>query len=331
MSTESAPSQFTVAIAPLGSIPDWQIKLTALVLQREFEVKTMLLPAMEPPLQYFNAERSRYQAYRILDFLFSQLPVDAQRIMGIIEGGLENDKNEPCYGSAYPHNNTAIYRVPLQLEQIKKQIKQDSLSYHLIVHEFGHTLGLPHCDQPDCAMNSERCSVVLCAGCHRWADRELKVQPGSAEERFSFAESLFTQNCLTQAIVVYREAVLCAPNEPLYHNRLANALYITEQKDEAGQEFDLAIKLSNDNHCHYALGILGLTTNQLKRAEDYFAKAIATAKDPKLTQKIIGQAYREISHDVELASRHYKEYLLLGGYDQDVVEWLVSRSQIDRP
>lgn len=335
MSTESAPSQFTVAIAPLGSISDWQIKLTTLVLKREFEVKTMLLPAMEPPLQYFNAERGRYQNCAVLDLLFSQLPAEAQRIVGVVEGGLENDKNDPCLGCASLYSRVAVHSVlpSSQWEHlsIKDRVDKDARSYIVITHEFSHTLGLPHCSQLDCLMHEGAYSVEMCAHCRRWTDRELKVKPGSAEERFSLAESLLTHNYFNQAIAIYREAIHIAPHEPLYHRRLSLALYNTKQLDKAGQELNLAVKLSNDRpNLYYTFG-LSCLNNRLKLAEAYFAKAIATAKDPKFTQKLIGQAYREISHDVELASRHYKEYMLLGGDDPDVVEWLVSRSQIDKP
>ena len=33
-------------------------------------------------------------------------------------------------------------------------------------------------------------------------------------------------------------------------------------------------------------------------------KAIAAAKDPKFMHRLVGQAYREITHDVEMASQH---------------------------
>ncbi len=336
MCPTSAPSKFTVAILPLGDISPWQIKLTVLVLEKEFEVNTLVLPPTKIPSQYFNAERGRYQARKLLNFLFPQLPVDAQRIMGIVEGKLENANNELCQGIAYSCNRVAVYCVPhLSMQQsdpVKNQIGQDALSYHLIVHEFGHTLGLAHCNQSDCAMNDTESNVVLCAHCRKWANRELKVTPGSAEERFSLAESLLLHSCFTQAIAVYREAISLAPREPLYHHRLGLAFYKAGQFYKAAQELGLAIKLSNDSrpNTHYNSG-LSFLYNKLELAENSFAKAIAEAKDPKFTQRLVGQAYREILHDVERASRHYKEYLRLGGDDPNIVDWLISRGQLDKP
>src|SRR3989338_3586774 len=199
MSAERFASGLTVAIMPLGQISDWQIKLTAAVLKKAFGVKTTILPPKKVSSLYFNAERGMYQAVRLLDFLFFQLPADAQRIMGIIEGDLEVDDAFRCVGYADYYNGTAVYRVPplseQQSDRTKNQIDRD-ISHHLIMHEFGHTLGLRHCNQFDCAMHETQYSTKLCGPCRLWANRELKVQPGSAEERFSRAEALSKYNCL---------------------------------------------------------------------------------------------------------------------------------------
>ncbi|TSC84649.1 MAG: hypothetical protein G01um101413_33 [Parcubacteria group bacterium Gr01-1014_13] len=327
MSTKDAISQFTVAILPLGDISDWQIKLTKLVLERDFRLNTVILPATKVPSQYFNAERNYYQSHEILGFIFSQLPENAQRIMGITEKNLENSDNQPCHGFADACNKSAVYSVP----PFEKKHHRDALSCHLIIHEFGHTLCLKHCVNTDCAMNERQSSDILCTHCQKWADHELKVRPGSAKERFALAEGLFFYRYFHQAIAMYREAIALAPNEALYYRRLSMALKNIGQKKEAAENLMRAVEKSNDKpNLYFNFGLLYLH-NQPQDAEDRFAKAIAVAKDPKFTHRLIGQAYQEITHDVERASRHYKEYLRLGGNDPDIVEWLVSRSQMDPP
>ena len=324
MSNTDVPSKFTVAVLPLGEVSSSQTSFTAAVLRRRFGVNTIILPSAEAPLEYFDAESKKYHGGKILDFLFAKLPDDAQRILGIIDGALEDSEKEACFGLAYPYHRTALYSTL----NIKERSEGDNLafSYNLITHEFGHTLGLNHCNRPDCIMNNEQCSFALCELCKKWADRELKVVLGSAEDRFSLAESFFRFDCFSRAISLYREAIACTPNEPLYHHRLAMALNLMD-KDEKDEEFQLALQLSNDNNYCYVLAVLALNANRLDDAKQDFERVIAVAKDLKLTQKIIGQAYREITHDVELASQHYQEYLRLGGDDQDVIDWLISRNK----
>ena len=334
MSAEWPSSELTVAVLPLGQISTQQIKLTTMILDVVFGVKTTILPQTEVPSQYFNAERKRYQGSQILDFLFFQLPPNAQRIIGIVEGGLENADTISCSGIANLYQRVALYSVPHLSEQSdlsEKQFGQDLISLFLITHEFSHTLGIPHCDQLDCAMNQTKYSVIMCARCRLWAKRELKVKPGSAEERFSYAEILFMHNRFAQAIAAYRQAILRAPKEPLYYHRLGAALHYAGQFDMANKEWGQALWFSDDlPNGYYNLGLAHLRSGS-EQAKDFFNKAIAAANDPKFMHRLVGQAYREILHDVEMASQHYQEYLRLGGDDPDIVDWLVSRSKLDKP
>ena len=45
-------------------------------------------------------------------------------------------------------------------------------------------------------------------------------------------------------------------------------------------------------------------------------------------ENIILNLLQAADYDVERASRHYKEYLQLGGDDQDVIDWMISRGQL---
>ena len=175
-------------------------------------------------------------------------------------------------------------------------------------------------------MHEGTIKTTLCDNCRRWADRELKVQHGSAEERFSLAEGYFLNDYLPQAISLYREAITLAPREPLYYHSLSTALYRQEQNDKAEEILKLAIKYSDDSG-PYVCGLTCLE-GMLERAEGLFAKALATTKNQQKMHRLIGQAYREILHDVERASEHYMKYLQLGGNDPDVINWLISRGQL---
>lgn len=324
-----APSQFTVAILPLGDVSSTQIDLTELVLRANLRLDVIILPGKEIPLKYFNSRSNRYKADEVLNFTFLQLPDNAQRILSVTESDLETEKGTQALGDAYLHSRTAIYSTWHFLKQSEISDKQ-LRTIHLITHELGHTFGIWDCDNPECVMNhnSIRLNFEFCDKCRRWVDRELKVQFGSPEERFSLAESNYLYRRLPQAIALYRQAVRLAPTEPLYHYYLYAALQRLEQNDEAEKSLQLAIQYSDDSPEQYYIFGLTCLKSMTKRAEGYFNKALVTAKDPRKMYRLIGQAYREILHDVERASRHYKEYLKLGGNDQDVIDWLISRSQL---
>ncbi len=332
----AVPSKFTVAIAPLGHVSPWRIKFTTLVLKRVFGIDATILPEIEIPPHCFIPERNRYRADYLLKLLFTKLPFDTQRILGIIESDLETKTTQPCLGLAGMRDGVALYSAqpPSSKEGPNKisEANQDYISYHLVVHEFGHTLGLKHCDKSKCAMRNKSADFFLCDICQKWADRELKVLPGSAEERFARAESLFKHGFVQDAVKAYYQAVAKFPQEPLYRFSLGLALEKSGKINKASEEIKMALELLDDppSGYNYSLGLISLINNQPEEAEKDFAKTAETAKDPKFMYRLIGQAYREITHDVERASRHYKEYLRLGGDDPDVIEWLISRGQLDK-
>ena len=177
MSAEKVASELTVAILPLGDVSPWQIQLTELVLKREFGVKTKELLIKKIPRQLFNVDRGRYQAVLTLWFLYSQLPADSQRIMGITESDLEYTDTSPCLGYADFDDGMAIYSVPRLVGPQYDESDRDAVSYHLIVHEFSHTLGLKHCNQSDCAINIQLFNLRLCASC------QLRANSACADKR----------------------------------------------------------------------------------------------------------------------------------------------------
>ena len=305
-------------------------------MEKKFGVSSTVLPPSATPSHYFNAGRERYQAKQLLDMLFLRLPVNAQRIIGIIEGDLEylaGGENRPCDGYAELYHRAAIYSVPNVMDrphdQSDEQTYNEVLSEHVSIHEFGHTLGISHCVQPNCMMNPDiDLSMSICSLCRKWADRELNVRLGSAEDRFSLAESFFRHNCLPQAIALYREAIYLAPREPLYYHSLYVALTMLEQPEEANRARVLATAYSDDSNGFYYTCGLSQLRNEPKEAEENFTKALAVAKNPQKMRRLIGQAYREIRHNVELANEHYQEYLRLGGNDQDIANWLISRDRL---
>lgn len=333
MSTENTPLQFTVAILPINKVSNWQIEFTKDILSKEFKVETTVLSPFNTDSKYFDSEKGVYQAVDLLEHTFFFLPAQAQRIMGIVVGEMEGEQSKSYYhGCAYSYHRTALCSVAVASSDDHEMLNlNDIFYYRTVVHEIGHTLGIEHCNSVQCVMKVTPDSTNLCDKCKRWADRELRVALGSAEERFSLAESFFQKKCFRQAITAYNQAISRAPYEPLYHHRLGLALARTNQKERASKAMMSALDNSNgDPKSFYNLGLLSMGLD-IEKTEDYFSKAITIAKDQKFMHRLTGQAYREIVHDVKRASWHYKEYLRLGGDDPDIIDWLVSRSQLPEP
>ena len=329
MSANRVVSELTVAILPLGLISARQIDLTEKILKCEFGVKTIRLPKTEVPRLYFNAKHNRYRAPQIVNFLFFQLPANAQRIVGIMADGMEYNDTSPCSGYADFYIGTAVYSVPPLPKRHPNpednRIDKDCRSYCLIAHEFGHTLSLQHCEDTTCVMHKDSSKLIMCENCQRWANRELLVKPGSAEERFALAENLQSFKLTSRALEVYQQAVDQAHREPHYYHRLARALAESGQAQEAKNAMVYAAAFARDYPEFNYVSALNCLETDPDETEKLFARAIETAKDKARVHQIIGNAYREIAHNVDKALQHYREYFQLGGNDQTIVDWYNSR------
>ena len=193
------------------------------------------------------------------------LPIKAQRILGIVESPLvyenEDGKKSNIFGCSSTHNRVAIYSVPHFSDQFYQKVKgvtdNKSLSHQLIVHEFSHSLNMLHCLHPDCALHEIGYSAVLCTRCRKWADRELAVMPGSAEDIFFFAKSYYQMDLLSEAAVLYQEAIALSPREPLYYHCLFVVLHRLNQTKDANRARVSAIAHSYDYPgFHYTSGLI---------------------------------------------------------------------------
>ncbi len=320
MSAARIASELTVAILPLGQISSEQVELTEIVLQQNFGVKTMVMKPMEIPLSCFDAESCAYKTPWLLRWMSAHLPMEAQRIMGITTEALINKNNQRGHGAGAWHHDMAVYSTARLHERWG-----GGAGNELITHEFGHVLGLRHCDNTECVMHKTGPVDVLCEDCQRWADRQLQVKPGSAEERFARAETLQSIGCAAEAVESYKQAVSQAAREPHYYHRLAHALARCGKLEEAKNAEVLTTVFASDypefNYTH-ALNCLEKDPDE---AEKLFALAVSAAEDKMHVHKIIGNAYREIAHNVDMAIHHYREYFQLGGDDQTIIDWYNSR------
>ncbi len=172
MTSTNAPSKFTVAILPLGDVSDWHIKLTIGVLEQEFGVHVLILPARELPTEYLDTKNKLYKNRHILNLLLRMLPAEARCIMGIIAGGLQDENGERQLACAYTNNKAAVCSVLPAAEWDLVvlnggQVESDAICYHAIAHEFCHILGLPHCSNPSCVMHEAFSEITMCTAC-RW-------------------------------------------------------------------------------------------------------------------------------------------------------------------
>ncbi len=158
----------TVAILPYKGISQLEIDTISKTLQSFYKIKTIQLPFQEISKKAFvNIKSPRFRADSIIKLQQKLKPSSVNYILGLTNKDISVTKKDkqgnikkPTYkyndfgvmGLAYCPGKSAIvstFRLKssnkkLQLERFKK----------VVIHEFGHNLGLPHCDNKHCVMTS---------------------------------------------------------------------------------------------------------------------------------------------------------------------------------
>ena len=158
----------TVAILPYKGISQQEIDTISKTLETFYNIKTIQLPFQEISKKAFVTIKSpRFRADSIIKFQQKILTNNVNFILGLTNNDISVTKKDkegnikiPTYkytdfgvmGLAYCPGKSAIvstFRLKnsnnkLQLERFKK----------VVIHEFGHNLGLPHCENKHCVMTS---------------------------------------------------------------------------------------------------------------------------------------------------------------------------------
>ena len=106
----------------------------------------------------FDASREQYNSSLILQQLIMKPPIDAEKILGVLDLDLFIPILTFVFGEAQlkgtgavvsTHRlNSRFYGLPENKELTTDRLLKEA------VHELGHTFGLIHCSQPQCVMNS---------------------------------------------------------------------------------------------------------------------------------------------------------------------------------
>jgi archaemetzincin len=160
-------SQRVVAIVPLGPVNQEYLERAAQELQARMDVQVRIEPQRELPAEAFYKPRKRWRAEKLLEALDANPPAGAWKVMGVTEAeisttkgdivdwgiaGLGNLGGQSCVVSAF------IYKKHSKSKKVLLRRLGD-----LAVHEFGHTLGFPHCEVKGCVMADAKGKAVKSA------------------------------------------------------------------------------------------------------------------------------------------------------------------------
>lgn len=145
-----------IELLPLGDIGRPQLEDLAKSLSRELRCTCEVLGGALDISPSLNASRGQYHSTQILARMGAQAPRSTNRLLGIADVDLYIPILTFVFGEAQLNGRLAVvsthrlrqefYGLPASKDLLKKRLLKEA------VHELGHTFGLTHCDDTECAM-----------------------------------------------------------------------------------------------------------------------------------------------------------------------------------
>jgi archaemetzincin len=146
-----------IYVLPIGDIAEGILEFVSKKAMTRFDYPTKTLPEIAIPEHTFDAQRAQYSSTQILSTVMEVTPEDAVKVIGITEVDLCLPILTFVFGEAQLKGRAAVVSLHrLRQEYYGLPTDNDILLNRLgkeMVHELGHSFGLVHCWDMQCAMS----------------------------------------------------------------------------------------------------------------------------------------------------------------------------------
>lgn len=190
-----------MVVVPLGEASPDLVRFVARSIERRFDFEVHVADPIPHPKEAWYPKRKRWRAEKILDHLDRlDFGPDVTRVAAITERPISTTKGKVydwgIAGLGSLGGKSSVFTSYL-FRAYRKRARRRYLRFmeNLVLHEVGHTLGLPHCPLERCLMADAKGNAVraarrsineFCPRCHRRIQQYLIAQ--EPQGRWSAAE-----------------------------------------------------------------------------------------------------------------------------------------------
>ncbi|SMC79322.1 matrixin family metalloprotease [Moheibacter sediminis] len=140
-------NSFQISLVNLGEVDSYQINFIKSILNENYNIDSVIVIGQDLPEETYYKPRNRYRADKLIQFLKENL--DTDKVIGITDKDISTtvDQYEDwgIMGLAYCPGKSCIVSTFRTFRGAKSEEHKKERLKKVTMHEFGHTLGLPHC------------------------------------------------------------------------------------------------------------------------------------------------------------------------------------------
>lgn len=152
-----------ISLINFGNLDESRIQFVQNTLENKFKIDTIINFNQELPEKTYYAPRNRYRADKLIKFLKENYKTE--KIIGITDKDISTTLGEHqdwgIMGLAYCPGKSCVVSTFRTFRNAKSETHKNERLQKVVVHEFGHTLGLPHCkNSKTCVMRDANGKVA---------------------------------------------------------------------------------------------------------------------------------------------------------------------------
>lgn len=169
LSLQKSNEHKIIAIQPLGSYDKQQLQQIQYQLGEYFHTRVIILDVVDLPQSFKSNSDDRYSADAIIEFLLQLKNDSVVQVVGLTHKEIYTIRDEDINGIkginlehsirglGYISNNACI--VSDYSFKSENELLSDRKVWKAVLHEIGHNIGLPHCEDEDCTMSEKNGNI----------------------------------------------------------------------------------------------------------------------------------------------------------------------------
>ena len=164
---EQHRSEKTIYLVPLGDVETKLLEVARDALTARINAEVLIAPRRDLPEEAWYAPRKRYRAEKLITALNADPPAGAWRIVGVTEQPISTTKGRifdwGIAGLGDLDGRSCVLSSAIYKKNSRDRASLERRFADLVVHEFGHTLGLNHCEVQGCVMADAKGKAIRSA------------------------------------------------------------------------------------------------------------------------------------------------------------------------